>query len=274
VSGRSVGREAVVRAVAAATEPLEGVHAAWEAGAASFGRIDAWSDIDINVDAEEGRARDIFRAVEGALSTLSPIDLKFEVPFPPDHPYEQAFYRLADAGPFLLVDLAVFKRSSPDKFLEPVIHGPAVFLFNKSGLAPPPFDRAAFLARIRGRAGRLRMRRELFGCFIEKERRRGNTLEALANYQHILYDTLVEALRMRHGPERFDFGARYLHYELPGPVLRRLRGLAFVKDEADLWRKARRADRWLAETLEALDFDDVERRLKESEDTWKRTKRS
>jgi hypothetical protein len=257
-----VGRDEIVRAIVNALEPMKCVHALWEGGAAGWGALDEWSDIDLCADADDARAPDVLKTAERALESLSGIEIEYPVPFPPTHNYAQAFYRVKGASPFLLVDLAVFKHSASDKFLVPEIHGRPIFLFNKgNALEPPEFDVCAHVGRMRDRLKRLRARHDMFWCFFEKEMGRGNTIEAVHHYQRILLDTLLEVLRMRHGPLHFDFGFRYVHRELPAPVLRRLERLTFVKDERELRTKARRAEQWLRETMDAIDFDDIERSL-------------
>lgn len=256
--GRAEVTEALVKGLAA----LPCVHAVWEGGAASHGTLDEWSDIDLNVDAEDGSADRVFAVVERALRSLSGIEQKFGIPWPAAHDYAQAFYRVRGASPFLLVDLAVFKHSAPDKYLEPAIHGEPVFLFVR-GKPPraPRWDRRAFAKRLRSRAERLEARYAVFGCFIDKELERGNTVEALYNYQRLLLDPLLEFLRMRYAPRHFDFGVRYVHRELPARVVRRFETLAFVRDERDLRSKVRLAERWLRETTRAVRRSDVRSRL-------------
>ena len=252
-AGRPPDRETIFRCLVDAVQPVEFVRAAWEAGAVSWGRIDRWSDLDVNLVAEDGRVEEVFPLIEAALGRLAPIALAWRIPYPPDHPYQQTFYRLEGTDPCLLIDLAVFRRSSPDKFLEPQMHGPARVAFDKAGLEIPALDRDALAGRMRARVERLRRRREAFGCFIEKEIGRGNWIEAVSHYQKVLVEPLMEVLRMRHHPVHFEFGIRYVHQELPPSVLRRLVPLFFVRDEADLRRKRLRADRWLAEELEQVD---------------------
>lgn len=246
---RRLDRGTIRRALVEALEPLVFVRAAWEAGAVSWGRIDRWSDIDLNLVAEDGEVDAVFPVVEAALARLAPLELSWRIPYPADHPYQQTFYRLKGTDPCLLIDLAVFRRSAPDKFLEPEMHGPACFAFDKDRLETPVLDRAALAARMAARVERLRRRREAFGCFVGKEIGRKNWIEAISHYQRILVEPLMELLRMRHHPVHFEFGIRYVHHELPPSVLRRLVPLFFVRDEADLRRKARRADRWLGEEL-------------------------
>lgn len=254
------GREAILEALVRVLEPLDFVHALWESGAISWGRFDRFSDLDLCVDADDERVEEVFPAVERALRSVAPLEVNYRMPFPSDHPYQQAFCRLRGTPPYLLVDLAVFRHSADDKYVEPETHGPPRLLFDKPpGLAIPRLDRADLAARAAARLERHRMRHTLFACFIEKEIRRGNWIEAIGHYRQVLVEPLMELLRMRHHPVHFGFGIRYVHQELPRRVLRRLQPLFFVRDEADLRGKARRAERWLLEEFRAADPKAIER---------------
>ncbi|MBM3308519.1 MAG: hypothetical protein FJY74_09360 [Candidatus Eisenbacteria bacterium] len=260
---KAVSREAIVESVARALAPLDCVHAVWEAGAASHGAVDEWSDVDVCVDADDGTAERVFAAVERALRRLSGIETAFPMLFPPEHAYAQRFYRIKGASPFALLDLGVFRHSAEDKFLNPAAHGDPVFLVTRGRPPRPPrWDRRAHVRAMRARLARLRARREIFGCFVDKELERGNSVEALFNYQRVVLDALLEVLSMRYRPQRYGFGVRYVHRELPKAAVKRYEGLAFVRDLADLRRKARAADRWLVEAMDAVDFEEIERRLR------------
>jgi hypothetical protein len=263
-AGRAtVRREHIIEEVASALAPLPCVHAVWEAGAASHGAVDEWSDVDICVDADDGTADRVFAAVERAIRERFGIALTYTMPFPPTHDYSQRFYRLKGASRFALLDFAVFRHTAKDKFLNPVIHGEPVFLVTRG--RPPraaPWDGRAFAGAMRARLDRLRARREVFACFVDKEVERGNWIEAMFNYQRITLDALLEVLGMLHRPQRYSFGVRYVHRELPPAVVRRYERLAFVRDGDDLRRKARSADRWLVEAMAAVDFAKVDRSLR------------
>ena len=158
-----VSRETVVRVIVDAVEPLEYTYALWEGGAIAFDRLDRWSDIDICVDAEDERVRDVFPVVEDALASVAPIELKYDVPAAPTHGYLQAFYRLEGTPRFMLIDFAVFKHSEPNKLLETEIHGNSLFHFNKQeSVGIPALDRAALLDRLKTRLERLATRFEMF----------------------------------------------------------------------------------------------------------------
>jgi predicted nucleotidyltransferase len=243
-------REEIVRAIVNALEPLDYVYALWEGGAVAFGRLDEWSDIDICVDAEDERVTETFPVVERALESLAPIEHKYEVPNPALGEYVQAFYRLKGTTRFMLVDFAVFKHSAEDKLLEPEIHGSALFHFNKdNALTHPPLDREKLSGKLRDRVQQIQKRLETFGCFIEKELSRHNDIEALDLYHRFILGSLVEVLRIKHKPVRYDFKTRYIHYDLPPDVVERLTDLYFVKDAKDIQHKSDVAVQWLHEVM-------------------------
>jgi predicted nucleotidyltransferase len=255
-------RESINRTLKDELEPLPYVHAFWEAGAAAFGRVDAWSDIDLYIVVDDTAVAETFRVVEKTLATLSPIELKHEVPWPPAAGVFQKFYRLEDTNEYLLIDLAVMTQSAPDKFLAREIHGDAVFFFNKGGSVQiPAFNAEAFVVGLLARRQRVRERMDLFGPFVPKEILRGNRLEALEFYRALVIPSLVEALRMRYGPRHYDFRMRYVYRELPPDVIRRLETLAFIKDPGDLAAKYREARAWFDKAIEEVDETQVRREV-------------
>src|SRR5512140_622966 len=114
-------RETILGALRRALEPQPHVHAMWEGGSEAFSRTDQWSDIDLQVDADDEKVGETLTTIEEVIAGLSPIQDRLEMPGKTG--YTQVFYRLRDTSPFLLLDLCVMKRSHPDKFLEPEIHG-------------------------------------------------------------------------------------------------------------------------------------------------------
>jgi len=228
----------------------------------AFGRIDAWSDLDLYVVVDDDRVDETFRAVEAALECVSGIRRKCEIPHPPESGIAQAFYRLEGTSEHLLVDLAVLKRSAPDKYLQPEIHGDAVVAFDKSSATTTrPLDVEAFVERIRARVERLRGRIDMFAPFVVREIERGNGVEAIDLYRVVVLDSLLEVLRIRHGPLQFDFRTRYVHRELPPAVVAGFERLAFVRDLDDLSGKHREALAWFHETVALLDDAEVRSRL-------------
>lgn len=245
-----ITRDVIVRALAAALEPLSWVDALWEGGSAAFGRADAWSDADLYVVVEDDKLEEAFRVVEGALTRLSPIRTKYQPLWSLESGTAQAFYRLERATEYLLIDLAVFKRSARDKYLEPELHGQAIFAFNKGGrVTIPSLDTDAFVAKLLERRDRLRLRVELFAPFVTKELLRGNALAALEGYDRVVLDALVQVLWMRYRPAHYAFGRKYAHVELPREVAARLEHLSFVAGREELADQCREAVAWFREVV-------------------------
>ncbi len=101
-------------------------------------------------------------------------------------------------------------------------HGTPLVLFDRVGiLAPVPLDRVALQARIDSAWRSCATRFPLFQTLVTRAVRRGFVAEAAVAYQDHTYRPLIELLRIRHCPERFDFGARYLDRDLPADAARR-----------------------------------------------------
>ena len=257
----TIDRDDIIQVLQDALEPLPYVYAMWEGGAISFGRLDRYSDIDLQIDVKDGAVKRTVAAVETALEKLSSIEKRYEV-LNASHGHWQCFYKLEGTSDFKLIDLCIMKHSSRNKFLEPEVHGPAVFYFNKrNSVRPRPLDKKAYAKALRDRLVRLKARFEMFNCFVEKELNRGNYLEAFGYYYGLVPDSLVEILRMKYHPLHHDFKTRYLHYELPPQVVKRLKGFFYVRDEKDLRRKHRAAVRWFRELADGLDIKKVEKKI-------------
>jgi hypothetical protein len=167
---------------------------------------------------------------------------------------------LEDASEYLIIDLAILKLCSPEKFLEPNVHGNVVFYFNKSDeIKPLPLDEGVLVTKLQERLKRLHAKFDMFNNFVQKEINRGNTLEAMDLYHALVLATLVEALRIRHQPVHHDFKMRYIHYELPPETIRKLEHLFFVKDENDLQRKYHEASKWIHEVMSEIGQKEIER---------------
>ena len=249
-------RDAILDAVHVALAPLPWVHAMWEGGSASFGRVDEWSDVDIGVAADDGRVADGLAAVDAALAGLGDIAQRWTIN-PPGHAKPQRMVRFADAST-PLVDFGVLPASTKpeDRFLDPKRHGNAHVLFDRTGftrVASP--DPAAWRDRLRGRLADLTSRVDFLGRYAVKSARRGDLPEAVGFYHAFVLRPLVEALRIRHDPWRHDFDVRYLRHDLPEPHRSRLFALWTVRDADDLLRQRDEAEAWFREVVASIDVD-------------------
>lgn len=253
-----LGREAIIGALRAALEPRPGVLAMWEGGSTAFGRADALSDLDLYVLADDEAVEGALAAVEEALAALSPLAARLRLPEPTWHGHAQAFYLLRDAPEHLVVDLVVLRRSVPDRFLERERHGVPVVLFDRTGeVAPVPLNREAWRAGAARRLQDLVAEFALFQGFVRVEVARGNALAALGAYRAYTLRPLLEAVGMRHCPERYDYGLKYSRADLPADVVARLERLCYPSGLEAIPDFQREAEAWFAETAATLQRDGI-----------------
>lgn len=251
-------RHEVLDAIITTLEPQDHVQALWEGGAAAFNRVDQWSDLDLMIAVDDDRVGETFELLEGCLRSLSPIARQYNLPEPAWHGHSQRFYQLAEASPFLMLDVVVLKRSSENKFLQPELHGEAVVHFDKSGVVQSePFDWFALKETLQARLETLKVTFDLFQPLTLKEIERGNAVEALSFYLSFTLRPLVEALRFRYKPARHSFHTRYAYYDLPPEVVEKLEDLYFVADLAALRARHAEAERWFDETLATIDLEAI-----------------
>jgi predicted nucleotidyltransferase len=238
-SSAAVSRAAIIEALHAALVDTPAVLAAYLGGSDATGRTDALSDVDLVVVVEEGAVEVAFSAVHAALEALSPIAHRWRLADPTWHGNAQEFLSLRDVDPAHFIDLVVQEPAGGERFLEVERHGTALVLFDRAGiLTPQPLDRATLQARIDTRLAILGQRFPLFQTLVTRAVRRGFVAEAAGAYQDYTLRPLIELLRIRHCPDRFDYGARYLDRDLPQGAREEVEALALPGslDEVEAFR--------------------------------------
>ncbi|HDS09566.1 MAG TPA: hypothetical protein ENN73_05000 [Firmicutes bacterium] len=246
-------RDKIHKSLKKALEPVDWIYALWEAGAAAFDRVDQWSDIDIYVVCDDDKVNDVFEIAEKKLNEDFGIDLKYTVPLPKENFYQQHFYLLEGFSAFELIDLAVFKKGCPEKFLEPEIHGNAKFIFNKNDLVKiPELDGVELNKTLHERVKEIAVRTEMFKAMVNKEIYRGNFIEAFDYYKMFTLSGLVDLLRIKYTPFHHNFRTRYIHYELPPEIVSRLASFYYLQDLDDLDARNKEALMWIEDLIEEL----------------------
>jgi predicted nucleotidyltransferase len=264
----TIGRNELVNSLVEKLRPLSYIHAVWEGGAASWNRVDEWSDVDLYVVCDDERVEDSFNVMEKVVRSLSEIDLKFRMPEPAWHGSSQVFMRLKDTSPYLFLDIAVMKRSSKEKFLQYRIHGKPLVHFDKIGVVRDnPVEPEGYLEQIKARLETLKTNFELFQVLVLKELNRGNDMEALSYYLSYVYRPLVEVLRIKYSPWHYRFFTTYIYYEMPVEVVQRLQGLYFVKDIEALGKCRKEAENWFWEIIKSLDIEKLKKKIFSPEDS-------
>ena len=242
----SLTRENIVKTIRDETQSLPYFQCMWEAGAAAFGRVDEWSDIDLQLAVDDDKVADAVSTINQLLEKLGGIESRLVLPEPTPHGHWQAFYQLKGSSPYLLLDLVIMKKgTSRDRFSQPEIHGNAKVYYDKVGFVETePLNRRDLNEKLRKRAEFISAQFDLFQPFVLKELNRKNYVEAFAYYNGVTLRPLVEILRIKYCPERYDFYTRYVYYDLPRDVAERLEKFYYVSNPDDLERKHHEAGEW------------------------------
>ena len=246
--GDSTLRSRITEAVSYGLQSLTYVLAGWESGSVAFNRQDEYSDIDLNFLLDDTSSADLFYvAVESALKTVSPIVASFSEP-------PGRYFKLRDGSEFFLVDVCIFRTRDLTERLDIKRHGRLRPLFDKGEWLQN--RGSAEVSQAKNRAKRLEEQQEWFSIsqsFVRKAIIRDRRVEGLAAFWGYTLKPLVELLRMRYCPPRWDFGMRSLDRDLPGPVYDDLLRLMFVGEFDDLAEHHSKAAEWAEQLLRELE---------------------
>ncbi len=259
-----LSRKDILDALVNALEPLDYVYAFWEGGAAGFSRADEWSDIDVQGIVDEEHIEDVFKIVDDIVENLGGDIARFRLPEPTWHGHSQCFYKLNNASPFLLIDLAIMKENTEaDKFDTWATHGVPQICFDKKGLIVEQKINSEEQAKaIMGRLDMLKNLFEIFYIIPMKETNRGNHVEAMFFYLGQTYRPLVEILRMKYCPARFTYATRYVYYDLPENVVKRLEKLIFIQPD-EMESIIEETKNWFWEVADSISEDEIIQKLSE-----------
>ena len=228
-SSASPTREQIIRNVAAALEPVEAVRALWMMGSIAFDRLDELSDIDLVLDVRPDDISVAWDVIENTLESLAPLDYRHAMPQPTWHGHEQRFFHLVDTPQHLLIDAVIMKSGHGPRFDEIERHGTPSVLFDKDGIVVTTHvDPDEIRSTIRSRIASIKSLLPLAYSLVGKEIERGRPFDAFGFYQRFVVDNLVALARMKHDPNRHDYGFRYLGFDLPQDLLEEIEACCYV----------------------------------------------
>ena len=247
-------RAVLIDKIVECLKPLDYVHALWAMGSASFDRVDEWSDIDTMAIVSDDSVEETFTAIEKMLENISTIEYKYRRPEPGWHDIFQTIYCLEKVNPFMSIDFNVIKESNPEKNLEKDMHGAPIILFDKKGLIKETYlDKNKHKIEVEERLLAIKKKYPLARNYVLKELNRGNDIAAFSNYYRLIYWPLVDVLRIKHCPERYDFGETYARYDLPEKDWQTLKMLCYVSTPNDLKQKIDLAEKRFKEVIDELE---------------------
>jgi hypothetical protein len=213
---RMLKKDTIVAALKKDLEAMDVCRAATLGGSDANERADDMSDIDLFLIVTPGSVEAAAGAIEQTLAGLSPISVKYRMPMPNWHGFNQAFYQLSDAPESLMVDWLMIETGVKHPWFEVERHGHHQVLFDKDGIVKEErVDREALRKQIETKAADLRVKYRLFRHLAPKNAKRGLPADAMHFYQSLVLRPLVDMARIVHCPERFDYGFRYIRSDLP-----------------------------------------------------------
>jgi len=247
-------REFLLSRIQTFVDDRNDVLAAWEGGSAAFGRADTFSDIDISL-LTNGDISVLQELFELYVKESLGVKYLYRIPMPTWHGGAQTFILCENCPPTLLIDITIFTSESKMLFLEPEIHGNSRFIKDTVQLSEniPHLDFIQQKSKIQNRYKSIRDSFELFCGFAEKELQRNKPIEAFAFYQAFILRPLIELLRMKYSPERFDFHSRLLYSDLPEEITVNLEELYFCGSKIHLQKNINEAIAWCRDEIK--DFE-------------------
>ncbi len=194
----------------------ENIIAVWEGGSAATGFEDEYSDLDLAVVCEDDAVEEIFTMIDGHLESEYGIEDKFRLPEPAWHGFSQCYYKTGNVPKFFYFDIAVIKRSNPNKFTEKDRHGDSVVWFEKEKMIDPtPTPDGEVKAK--GKKFYHIATDTFFLSEIElkKALARKNFTESFHQYYLIILRHLGILLNLKYRPCKADFGIRYAYRDYP-----------------------------------------------------------
>jgi predicted nucleotidyltransferase len=231
------------------------IHVVFVGGSAVTGGYDDHSDLDVEVLATPGAAVATYRRlVDAALGDFEVYRL-WELPEATWPDGRQAFLNLtADAGdmsrPTRIIDLHVSDLADEHRLVDERRHGEPIVVHDPDGLVELRHDDEEAMAKARSEAVRqAAARRPTAQWLVNRAIARGDEVEAQAFHFGYGVNPLVRLLRIKHCPERHDFGLRYLRTDLPEGYAERV---ATLLDGGDLQARADATFAWQDELLAEL----------------------
>jgi len=211
--------------------------AAWEGGSAATHRLDEFSDLDLTLVVDEDHVEQAFTDFKNFITQHVHIIRSYRVPEPAWHGVSQCFYQIDQVTPFLYIDLAVMKRSHPDKLMEQDRHGQAVVWFDHDHVYDSsPSSQQVIEERVHKMIQSVAQTDFLIELEIEKGIARHEFLDVYPTYYSFISRHLAVMLNVEYRKERVDFGLRYARLDYASCDTKLIQDALTVKDVDELER--------------------------------------
>ena len=234
-------------------EPRSDVYACWLEGADGLGKVDAYSDIDLWLDVEDGQEIPVLEGCLTVLEEFGPLDLVERH----DHPHPKIFQynaHISGTPEFLIVDICVQSHSRGSEGCTFVEGDPAELpdiLFDKADVVKmipePPLNQEEIKSVFRQCQETLAQQSR-----VRKYILRRKYLEAKAYYEKYVYEPLVTMYRLLYTPRHHEYGPVHISDHLPDEVVGNLEVLHRFTGLEDIERNLNMANELAARVTAQL----------------------
>lgn len=224
------------------------IHALWLEGADAHGRADAYSDVDIWIDADDERIEHAFVALENTFEVLGGFDTKVIQAHDSGEIF-QRFYHIAGSSPFLLLDVCIQKHSRNIILNEENTDERVVVLFDKSNVIKFRKEASTSPIPIEHYVKEIAFAFSTHHPKVEKHIQRGHFLGALQAYHHYVMEPMVELMRLQSDPTKKDFYLKHIEIDLPQKNIDILTELFAVGTLEELSLKLKKAEEFMESLL-------------------------
>lgn len=218
-------------------ELLEGnqdTHAMWIAGSIAEGFADEFSDVDLWVDIEAGKDKEIFDLIEKFLESKGELDAKLGRSLEP--PFTHRVYHLAGTNPYHFIEFTLHTHS--DQYDPTEGSRTLKVLFDKDGtteVRSPANEKSD--EEIQDRKQSLIDKIDVGYISVEKEILRGQFMDAMHNYEFWLITPVIELARIKHSPLKTSYGLKHGSRDLPKETQDEIQSLYTIESLEDLANK-------------------------------------
>lgn len=239
----TVDRETIINSIRSRFAEDDRVYAFWLEGSDGTGKIDAYSDLDMVLDVEDGTEEKVLTELEAILSQLGQLDMNVG----PEYITKGLLYNvfhLANTPSTLLLDVTIQSHSREFVFVRENKEEWPKVIFDKQGVVKfqsvdPNELKIKNSSRIE----------QLEGVFQQRIRavkyaQREQFLEAFAYYHKFVLNPLVEMLRLQHTPLIPYYYLIHISRHLPEQELDQLEQLYKVQSTKDILSHIDKAAVW------------------------------
>ncbi len=227
-----IDRKIIIRKLVEQLSTREYIRAAWLAGADSLEIVDEYSDIDLWIDVESGSEDNATQLVRDSLKAFCEIDYFFERKSS-DNKKRQILIHLKGTPKFLILDIIIQTIGDATFFRTDTNNENPMILFDKKGVIKIAKISQDYKKKLLGRRKYLLEEYSILRIDVEKEIAKNNYFGAV-HYYLILTKVVVELLRIKYYPIRYDVGLKHATHDFPKELLPKIRKLFQFQEVEDV----------------------------------------